>query len=511
MIHPVAITGMHRSGTSMITRALHDSGLHLVGTGAEDLLDPAEDNPEGFWENKAIVAANEDLLEACGGSWDNPPDLPPQSVDDPRVAHVADAASAALDGLREHEQWGFKDPRACLTAAYWLDLEPELRFIICVRHPLEVALSLKRRNQNSYSLGLALWERYYATVLDQVPAERRIVTHYDTFFVDPEGEAARLCAFAGLVPAPPSVRSDLRHHTIDVDLGDAGASRSLRALYADLCRTAGAPPPRDTTADEGRVRRLILDGAVAQRHADQRQDAIDRLEEREVQFRAEHTSAQEELRQRMRDLERQRAALEAEHRSTVRDLERQRTRELERQRAALEAAHRSTVRDLERELASTRQEAVARLAALQQETSTALGELQTSLARIDQRTAATASRLEVVVAAVEPTPLRRALRRASARAVRGGRRYLAPGRRVLSRGQQALAPAARTAAHKLPPPAQDTLRRGRVVLKRGVDQPAPTAKAVGRKAVHSARLQVHHLPPPAQQALRRGRTLYRRT
>ena len=28
---PIAITGMHRSGTSMITRALHDSGLHLVG------------------------------------------------------------------------------------------------------------------------------------------------------------------------------------------------------------------------------------------------------------------------------------------------------------------------------------------------------------------------------------------------------------------------------------------------------------------------------------------------
>ena len=24
---PIAITGMHRSGTSMITRALHDSGL----------------------------------------------------------------------------------------------------------------------------------------------------------------------------------------------------------------------------------------------------------------------------------------------------------------------------------------------------------------------------------------------------------------------------------------------------------------------------------------------------
>ena len=59
---------------------------------------------------------------------------------------------------------------------------------MCLRHPLEVALSLKRRNQNSYSLGLALWERYYATVLAAVPADRRIVSHYDSFFVDPDAE-----------------------------------------------------------------------------------------------------------------------------------------------------------------------------------------------------------------------------------------------------------------------------------------------------------------------------------
>jgi hypothetical protein len=102
---PIAITGMHRSGTSMITRALHDSGLHLIGTGAEELIDAAEDNPEGFWENKAIVACNDELLEAAGGAWDNPPDLPPQAVDDPRVAHVAEAATAAITALSAYERW----------------------------------------------------------------------------------------------------------------------------------------------------------------------------------------------------------------------------------------------------------------------------------------------------------------------------------------------------------------------------------------------------------------------
>ncbi len=244
---PVAITGMHRSGTSMITRALHDSGLHLIGSEASELIDAAEDNPEGFWENKAIVACNDELLEATGGSWDNPPDFPPHAVDDPRVADIAAASTAAITALNVHDHWGFKDPRVCLTAAYWLDLVPDLRFIVCVRHPLEVALSLKRRNQNSYSLGLALWERYYATVLDLLPPERVLVTHYDTFFTDPAGEIARLCAFADLTPAPPRVRTDLRHHTIGVGLADAGASPSLpRAVRAPVPRSGrtGRTGPR---------------------------------------------------------------------------------------------------------------------------------------------------------------------------------------------------------------------------------------------------------------------------
>src|SRR5690606_10896115 len=50
---PIAVAGMHRTGTSMVTKVLHDAGLALVGSDAEDLIDPADDNPEGFWENKA--------------------------------------------------------------------------------------------------------------------------------------------------------------------------------------------------------------------------------------------------------------------------------------------------------------------------------------------------------------------------------------------------------------------------------------------------------------------------
>ena len=334
----------------MITRALHDAGLALVGTSADELKDAADDNPEGFWENKGLVEVNDSLLEACGGAWDHPPELVPQGVDDPRVAHIADAATAALAPLRQHERWGFKDPRSCLTAAYWLDLEPELRFVLCIRHPIEVAQSLKRRNQTSYSLGLALWERYYATLLELVPSERLIVTHYDTFFTDPVGEVERLCEFVGLEPTPPRVLDELRHHSTGMDLVDAGASASLRSLYADLSRAAGVTPPREAPADEGRVRRLILDGAVAARHAEQRQAAIELLQQRETEFRATHAAREAELRQQLQASEQRR----------------------HQDRTKLEAEHRSLVANLERQLADARAEATEGVAAMHQATSASL-------------------------------------------------------------------------------------------------------------------------------------------
>ena len=511
---PIAITGMHRSGTSMITRALHDSGLHLIGSGAEALIEAAEDNPEGFWENKAIVACNDELLEATGGSWDNPPDLPPQGLDDPRVAHVADASTAAVAALSEHEHWGFKDPRTCLTARYWLDLVPDLHFIVCVRDPLEVALSLKRRNQNSYSLGLSLWERYYATVLDQVPRERRIVTHYDTFFVDAAGEIARLCAFAGLTPTTPRVRDDLRHHTIDVGLADAGASPSLRALYGKLCREAGVAAPPDTPSDEGRVRRLILDGAVAQRHAEQRQAAIERLQEREAELRVERAEAD--------------AARRAEHQTLESEL-RQRIRELEqqvqRERVAAETEHRERVRDLEARHAARREQAAARLEALQAESAASVRALSESLTRteaatvkivpavaqIDARTRETAARLEVAIGMVEPGRFEKAARRSAGRAVRGGRRFVVkPSKRVLGTTRRVAKPAARSAVDRLPYDAEFQLRRARNLLRRGLKEPATTARAVRQKLTPKVAATAKRLPAPAQHQLRRGRSLYQR-
>ena len=41
-----------------------------------------------------------------------------------------------------HDNWGWKLPKATVTIAFWRRLVPDLRFIICVRNPLDFAQSL---------------------------------------------------------------------------------------------------------------------------------------------------------------------------------------------------------------------------------------------------------------------------------------------------------------------------------------------------------------------------------
>ena len=54
----VVVLGMHRSGTSAITR-----GLEVLGVNLGDNLYPAAiDNPKGFWEDNDFLGINEELL-----------------------------------------------------------------------------------------------------------------------------------------------------------------------------------------------------------------------------------------------------------------------------------------------------------------------------------------------------------------------------------------------------------------------------------------------------------------
>lgn len=240
---PVAIVGMHRSGTSMVAQMLQQAGLHLGPD--EALMPPAEENAEGFFEHLDFVRLNDEILNAAGAGWDCPPvsDFDWSSAN---LQPFRERAAALAAPLQDQAPWGWKDPRTSLTLPFWQSALGPLRTVVVVRNPLEVVTSLHRRNGFSIALGLTLWRIYAERILAATTPADRLITHYDTYFVDPAPEIERLIAFIGLEPRvgaeshPEAAAPQLRHHRKTLrDLAEHGFPREVIALYRGLCQEAG--------------------------------------------------------------------------------------------------------------------------------------------------------------------------------------------------------------------------------------------------------------------------------
>jgi hypothetical protein len=265
---PVCIAGMHRSGTSMVTKLLHESGLYL---GPEsDLIPPGPGNPEGFWENRRFVQVNSRILKVLRGAWDYPPPIP-EDWNSESLASLRGKAESVLADFAGREPWGWKDPRNCLTLPFWQQVVDSAKVVLVVRNPLETAESLRKRNGFSYALGLALWHTYYQRVRDAAAPSERVVTHYDVYFRDPGTELRRVLQFLGLpvdeevvARASATLVDEARHYRLTThDLRKAGAAPELIELYRQLCIEANWPDDDRNRSRSNRKDAALAGGAPA--------------------------------------------------------------------------------------------------------------------------------------------------------------------------------------------------------------------------------------------------------
>jgi GT2 family glycosyltransferase/regulator of replication initiation timing len=241
----VSIIGMHRSGTSMIAKLLNQCGVYL---GEEKEMVPATpDNPEGHWEHTGFVNLNDELLGLWGGGWDRPPSFLADWPNHPTCIRARAKARTLLAKFDGRPAWGWKDPRGTLTFPFWNDLQPDLKVVVCLRNPLEVARSLNRRRLCSYALGLDLWNIYTQCILTTTRPEQRIVTHYAAYFDNPGDELRRVLDFVGLQVSAEALcesltaaKANLRHHQFTRrHLNEAGLSEEIREAYQRLCDESG--------------------------------------------------------------------------------------------------------------------------------------------------------------------------------------------------------------------------------------------------------------------------------
>lgn len=177
----VIVLGMHRSGTSAITR-----GLLALNVDLGENLTPAVEgnNDKGFWEDREVVEINELLLEQLGASWDSLALLDDRLLD---PAFALDLQQRAVDYLEEHFQrsalLGLKDPRISRLLPFWQRVlqraEADVAYIICVRHPLSVAQSLSTRDDFSSAKSLELWLQHSLDSLLHTAGATRTVLSFE--------------------------------------------------------------------------------------------------------------------------------------------------------------------------------------------------------------------------------------------------------------------------------------------------------------------------------------------
>ncbi len=134
----LVITGMHRSGTSMITQWLSRCGLPV----GDRLLGALVGNAEGHFEDLDFMEFHSDVLKSHR--------IADSGLVETAVYAMKEEAWQKLRGLVaaknvEHEEWGWKDPRTCLFLEIYRELLPEAFYLIIIRDFASVVNSLVSR------------------------------------------------------------------------------------------------------------------------------------------------------------------------------------------------------------------------------------------------------------------------------------------------------------------------------------------------------------------------------
>ncbi|WP_420576955.1 sulfotransferase [Ekhidna sp.] len=224
---PILIIGMHRSGTTMISKYLDSIGIWSGPFKRKDVNN----------ESRFFIKLNDWLLRETNASWDNPYNF--KFIDESAQERLSLDVERYLNrflGFRfflgknpfsSTFLWGWKDPRTTITYSIWKKLFPKMKVVIVVRNPFDVANSLYVRNtklkhnkigfikkirrfflfgrigyqqstrMNELEEGIKLWMQYNECVVQihQEMEENCLMFKYEDFLDDPRDHLKRINSF----------------------------------------------------------------------------------------------------------------------------------------------------------------------------------------------------------------------------------------------------------------------------------------------------------------------------
>lgn len=214
------ISGMHRSGTSIVARLMYEVGANLGDP--KTFYRPDKWNPDGYFEQPEFHAINMPIINGVFGKLSYF-SLPSTDRIIRRSARFAESISTVSD---KYKGKVVKEVRFCLTLPAWQKYGAHFdRILICLREPLEVAMSVHKRQRVSLKIGYKLWRLHnerllenagdiplwfinYHNLLDSNRFGREIGAAFDFFGV--KYSEAKLKELASLIRMPRNVASSVK-------------------------------------------------------------------------------------------------------------------------------------------------------------------------------------------------------------------------------------------------------------------------------------------------------------
>lgn len=231
--HAILVLGMHRSGTSTVTRVMSLLGASLPKT----LLGQNSGNTRGHWESQVIIDHHDAVLKQADSDWKDwrPLDLTRLGslahkavIDDMAAIYKREFGDAALSVVKEPRICRFVDSYLAALAQAGCDVS----VILPLRNPMEVARSLESRDGIDIHDGLMMWLSYTLQAEKATRALPRSFCSYDSFLNNPVEDTQRIVTELSL-NTPYSVTETAPQITEFVSPGLKRQAISLDALTMD--------------------------------------------------------------------------------------------------------------------------------------------------------------------------------------------------------------------------------------------------------------------------------------
>lgn len=244
----MVVLGMHRSGTSAVTRVANLLGWDLP----RDVMGASEGNHFGHWEPNAVVTLNDMLLESAGSNWRDWQAISETWLSSDFKGHyVEKAAQVLVSQYADSPLFVLKDPRICRIAPLWFEAIEAVGakpvVAMPVRNPIEVAESLASRDGIERGYALLVWLR---NVLEAEKATRgmpRCIFKYGELLADWTSFARKFAYQTGIAWPRQTIQSAAeidrfldksgRHQVVtDEEALGPGNPLWVRQVYAILSR-----------------------------------------------------------------------------------------------------------------------------------------------------------------------------------------------------------------------------------------------------------------------------------